>query len=195
MISLDAIPDPPAGRRMPARIAHGARDAGLSVRRARRRRRRVPETCMEQCIGKCVDLTQIHKGPVGIWGPGEGGGCCTGSALPHPCALSCTIRDRKRAQSSAPAARHDVLTRSRAHALTRSRGLLDQHRALGTRLDDCRLVLDRARGHVETDLRSGCAHLWYRPGGIGQAQSRNRQWPAVEEVERERGRGSGIEGG
>ena len=116
MISLDAIPDPPAGRRMPARIAHGARDAGLSVRRARRRRRRVPETCMEQCIGKCVDLTQIHKGPVGIWGPGEGGGCCTGSALPHPCALSCTIRDRKRAQSSAPAARHDVLTRSRAHA-------------------------------------------------------------------------------
>ena len=26
MISLDAIPDPPAGRRMPARIAHGARD-------------------------------------------------------------------------------------------------------------------------------------------------------------------------
>ena len=37
----------------------------------------VPETCMEQCIGKCVDLTQIHKGPVGIWGPGEGGGCCT----------------------------------------------------------------------------------------------------------------------
>ena len=92
----------------------------------------------------------------------------TGGALPH------------RVRTLGPREIGDAL--SRAHLsldTTRSRGLLDQHRALGTRLDDWRLILDRAGGHVESDLRSGCAHLWYRPGGIGQAQSRNRQWPAV----------------
>jgi hypothetical protein len=68
-------------------------------------------------------------------------------------------------------------------------------RARRTRRARERKSKDDAVPETCKDLRSSCAHLWYRPGRIGQAQSRNRQWPAVEEVERERGRGSGIEGG
>ena len=193
MISLDAIPDPPGRRCRPIGIRAWRQDM---LARGRTGLSRATETTTSPRDVHGTVYRQMCGFDANSQGPGRHLGTrrrgwllysSTGSALPHPCALSCTIRDRRRAQSSAPAARHDMLARSR--------GLLDQHRALGTRLDDCRLVLDRARGHVETDLRSGCAHLWYRPGRIGQAQSRNRQWPAVEEVVRERGRGSGIEGG